>query len=105
MYFGENFCSWESLANNFVICLKNKNLKHFVERVTNAKLEAERRMRKELDFRILSMREDKLKDLNGKEFVTRLKNYIRLYIEEEELAIAERAAYNNRVQSVGSNQA
>ena len=97
MYFGENFCSWESLAQNFVICLKNKNLKNFVSRVTNAKLEAERRMRKELDFRILSMREEKLRDLNGKEFVNRLKNYIRLYIEEEELALADKAAQNHRM--------
>ena len=41
-------------------------------------------MRRDLDHRILSMRQDKINMIAGKDFITRLKYYVRLFNEERQ---------------------
>ena len=60
MYFEENKKTWESIAESFVLDNGNSNLKNFVKRVQQAKIAAERKMRSDLNNRILNMRSEKL---------------------------------------------
>ena len=48
------------LTQDFVVERNNKRIKYFVETVHEAKIEAERKLRAELDQKILLMRSERL---------------------------------------------
>ena len=52
-YRDEEGCSWTELANFFVLEKHNEKINNFIDRVNNAKKEAERKMRRQLDRRCL----------------------------------------------------
>ena len=87
MQFGadENQANWESLANRFVLQRDNRNLNDFVERVMTAKVQAERKMRRQLDMRVLRMRVEKLNSIFSKEGANKLRNHVRLYQDGDRL--------------------
>ena len=100
MYFEENKKTWESIAESFVLDNGNSNLKNFVKRVQQAKIAAERKMRSDLNNRILNMRSEKLSQIIGKNFSTKIKQIIRTYIEEEEaIKIAQMEQIANQRQA------
>ena len=80
MYFkDEDKFQWNVLANDYVLVLKNKSHAQYIDNVRDAKLEVERKMRQELDWKILSMRFDRLYAIIGKDSAKRLRFYIRKY--------------------------
>ena len=52
--------NWLGLGNDFVYELEDKKIKYFVKKMHSAKIETERKMRYELDHKILSMRTERL---------------------------------------------
>lgn len=52
--------NWGMLTQDFVVERNNKRIKYFVETVHEAKIEAERKLRAELDQKILLMRSERL---------------------------------------------
>ena len=49
----------------------------------SAKIETERKMRKELDQRLITSRLEKLVNMMGKDLAVKVRHYARLYNEEE----------------------
>ena len=87
MYFDDRSKRWDCIAKSFVLDSGNQNLKNFVKRVLRAKIHAERKMRSELNHRILNIRTEKFGQIIGKNFSNKIKQIIRLYQEEEEAII------------------
>ena len=54
-------------------------MKTFIENTQKAKIMAERKMRFDLDSKILSLRNERLKNSLGKDFIQRLRYYIKGY--------------------------
>ena len=76
--------NWGELANDYVLDMTNKRIKYFLKNTHTAKVETERKMRQELDKRILSMRTEKLNQNFGLEFVKRIRYYIKAYYAMDE---------------------
>jgi hypothetical protein len=55
---------------------------NFIRKVHDAKIETERKMRKELDRRLITSRLDKLVNMMGKNLALKLRQYVWLYTEE-----------------------
>ena len=70
--------------------LKNPKIEKFVKEVHESKIQAERKLQRRFDRMILHMRESKIKQIASKEFGTKLKSYIKLKFEEEELEKARK---------------
>ena len=89
MYYNEENPNWEKVANKFVLSLENKNIRNFVDFSFKAKIEMERKMRIALNQRILTIRNDKMNSLCGKKFTPKIRAYIKMLIEEDEIAKAD----------------
>ena len=81
MTFGDdsNMNTWDGLAKNFVLVAKNDNLNKYIDRVLDAKMQAQRKMRKQLENRILSMRQEKLAAIFTKDGAIKLRNNVKLF--------------------------
>ena len=76
----ENMQDWEFLQNRIVFNRSsNQKMKAFIENTQKAKVMAERKMRFDLDSKILSLRNERLKQSLGKDFIQRLRYYIKGY--------------------------
>ena len=84
MHFEENGHSWEVIANDFVLEQSNKRIRWFLETMQKAKLQTERKMRQDLDHKILTMRFDKLIAALGKDFVLKIRSYIKRYQQKDD---------------------
>ena len=89
MYYNEENPNWEKIANKFVLSLENRNIRNFVDFSFKAKIEMERKMRIALNQRILTIRNDKMNQLAGKKFTPKIRAYIKMLIEEDEIAKAD----------------
>lgn len=65
------------MANDFVLDMKNKMIKKWVKETHAAKVQTERKMRQELDKKILSMRTERFTSVLGLEFTKRIRYFIR----------------------------
>ena len=83
MYFEDADRSWENLAKEFILEQKNNNLKNLVKHLHNAKMRTERKMRRDLDQKIIHMRTERLSTISGKDFAQKLKDFARLYAESD----------------------
>ena len=76
---------WADFSKNFVLQMPNKSIKTFVKSVKEAKIETERKMRLEFDAKLLyqhhNAAETRLNHTFGKDFMIRLKFYIKKYYE------------------------
>ena len=76
----ENMQDWEFMLNRIVFNKSsNQKMKAFIENTQKAKVMAERKMRFDLDSKILSLRNERLKQSLGKDFIQRLRYYIKGY--------------------------
>ena len=66
---------------SFLKDLKKKKIKKFIEVMHEAKIETERKMRYELDYKILRMRTERLNQALGSDFIKRIRFFIRKYYE------------------------
>lgn len=83
MNFKDDFShNWGVITQDFVIGNSNHRIKEFLSIVHAAKIETERKMRFQLDLKILNSRNSRLTQVLGKEFIQRIRYYIkRLYLE------------------------
>jgi len=83
MYFdSEGKVNWEVLADTFFLNIANKKrVQSFVKTVHAAKIETERKMRVELDRKVVNMRIEKLASSIGKDFAERIRYYVKKYRE------------------------
>ena len=76
----ENLQDWEFFQNRIVFNREqNQKIKEFIENTQRAKVMAERKMRFDLDQKILQLRNERLKQSLGKDFIQRLRHYIKGY--------------------------
>ena len=68
---------WAALAKTFIFHISTKHRKHFIKKVRLTKLEAERKMKDEIDDRILNMREARLQEALGKDIARLVKIFIK----------------------------
>ena len=64
---------------SFLKDLKKKKIKKFIEVMHEAKIETERKMRYELDYKILRMRTERLNQALGSDFIKRIRYFIKKY--------------------------
>ena len=83
---------WERIANEFVLRVSSENFRKFVKEVHQEKVQAEKKMKSDLEDRIFRMREAKLKPTLGKDFSRRLKHYIALMKEEHRVEMNSKLA-------------
>ena len=77
--FGEKVPHWTSFANDFVFNMKeNSSVASFVETVQTAKIEVERKMRMELDEKLMEMGVCPVYLALGEDLVKRLRFYIKM---------------------------
>ena len=80
MYYRDNEnikTDWKIVANDFVLQNDKLKIKKFIKIVHEVKVEVERKMKFDLDTKILSMRSERLYQTLGKKFIARIKSYIR----------------------------
>ena len=73
---------WNVVASDFILHNDKKRIRKFIQIVHQTKLEVERKMRYELDMKILLMRSDRLYDNLGRLFIAKLRCYIKKYHSE-----------------------
>ena len=71
--------TWGTLGDDFVYVQGKKRVNKFIKTVHNAKIETERKMRQELDYKLLSTKIRRLNGSLGDNAVRRLQYYITAY--------------------------
>lgn len=73
--------NWDRFSKEFVFLVdEKKRIKEYVLGIKNAKLEQERKMRKELDLRLMSLKsQDREFHIFGKALLERIRFYIKAY--------------------------
>ena len=61
--------SWDIISQDFVLGVGNQRIREFLRIVHGAKIETERKMRFQLDLKILNAKNDRLSHLLGKDFI------------------------------------
>ena len=87
MYFRDNDNSevnWQIVANDFVLQNDKLKIKKFIHVVHEVKVEVERKMKFDLDTKILNMRSERLYQAFGKKFIARIRSYIRKLLSSKE---------------------
>ena len=77
MEFQEEGVSWEQIASNYVIDLgAKKRIMQYVKMMHDAKLQTERMMKRELEHKIVQMRQERQVLTLGKEIAEKLRFWI-----------------------------
>ena len=78
--FSESVANWDTVARDFVLRVgTKKRVALFIEQMGVAKRQVERKMRRELDLKIVQMKSDKLLPAIGKDIMDKVRYYSRKY--------------------------